>query len=172
MVEGLRATGYEAPDSGTHKLNLEDDLPDLVLPMAKAVAGRKVERGPALCGSDVGACVAANRIPGVRAALVTDAFSAHRGVEDTDMKYAFTRAIPDHIMKNNNGVLRIDGAVGNKKQYDPLTYLALVLPWQKHPWLNASNRKRETSEGSEQPSLPLRLRGRQPKRRRVPGWIM
>jgi ribose 5-phosphate isomerase B len=66
-------------------LNPEDDYPDLVIPLAEAVATGEVQRGIALCGSGVGACVVANKIPGVRAALIMDGFSAHQGVEDDDM---------------------------------------------------------------------------------------
>jgi ribose 5-phosphate isomerase B len=53
--------------------------------MARAVANGKVNKGIAICGSGVGACVVANKVPGVRAALITDFFSAHQGVEDDDM---------------------------------------------------------------------------------------
>ena len=67
------------------ELKPDDDYPDFIIPMARAVAQGRVERGLAVCGSGVGACVAANKIPGVRAALITDAFSAHQGVEDDDM---------------------------------------------------------------------------------------
>jgi ribose 5-phosphate isomerase B len=56
-----------------------------VIPLARAVAARDVERGIAICGSGVGACVAANKVSGVRAALITDVFSAHQGVEDDNM---------------------------------------------------------------------------------------
>ncbi|MFH1756866.1 MAG: RpiB/LacA/LacB family sugar-phosphate isomerase, partial [Pseudomonadota bacterium] len=76
---------YEVVDFGALKLNPADDYPDFVIPMAKAVAGGEVDRGIAICGSGVGACVAANKITGVRAALVLDVFSAHQGVEDDDM---------------------------------------------------------------------------------------
>jgi ribose 5-phosphate isomerase B len=62
-----------------------DDYPDFVVPLARAVARGEVTRGLAICGSGVGACVAANKVPGVRAALITDFFSAHQGVEDDDM---------------------------------------------------------------------------------------
>jgi ribose 5-phosphate isomerase B len=55
------------------------------VPLARAVAKGVIGRGLAICGSGVGACVAANKIPGVRAALITDYFSAHQGVEDDDM---------------------------------------------------------------------------------------
>jgi ribose 5-phosphate isomerase B len=85
LVEDLKASGYEMVDLGAHELNPEDDYPDLVIPLAEAVATGEVQRGIALCGSGVGACVVANKIPGVRAALITDGFSAHQGVEDDDM---------------------------------------------------------------------------------------
>ncbi len=55
------------------------------MPLARALAGGEVIRGLAICGSGVGACVAANKVMGVRAALITDFFSAHQGVEDDDM---------------------------------------------------------------------------------------
>ncbi len=85
IVAELKASGYEVKDFGTHELTPEDDYPDFVVPMAKAVARGDVERGVAICGSGVGACVVANKMPGVRAALITDVFSAHQGVEDDDM---------------------------------------------------------------------------------------
>lgn len=76
---------YEVVDFGAYKLNDQDDYPDFVIPLAKAVANHEVERGIAICGSGVGACIAANKIAGVRAALIHDHFSAHQGVEDDDM---------------------------------------------------------------------------------------
>jgi ribose 5-phosphate isomerase B len=81
----LESSGFEVVDFGASKLEPGDDYPDYVVPLARAVAGGEVERGVAVCGSGVGACVAANKVSGVRAALVTDAFSAHQGVEDDDM---------------------------------------------------------------------------------------
>jgi ribose 5-phosphate isomerase B len=85
LAEALEASGYEVADFGDHELNPEDDFPDFVVPLARAVARGEVSRGLAICGSGVGACVAANKVPGVRAALITDSFSAHQGVEDDDM---------------------------------------------------------------------------------------
>ena len=81
----LRAQGCEVIDFGAYEFKPEDDYPDFVVPLARAVADGRVERGLAICGSGVGACVAANKISGVRAALITDVFSAHQGVEDDDM---------------------------------------------------------------------------------------
>jgi ribose 5-phosphate isomerase B len=81
----LRQAGHEVIDFGPHSLDPTDDYPDFVVPMASAVAEGQVERGIAVCGSGVGACIAADKVPGVRAALVHDFFSAHQGVEDDNM---------------------------------------------------------------------------------------
>jgi ribose 5-phosphate isomerase B len=81
----LKAAGYELTDFGAYELDTGDDYPDFVVLLAGAVARGEVDRGLAICGSGVGACVAANKVPGVRAALITDSFSAHQGVEDDDM---------------------------------------------------------------------------------------
>ncbi len=85
IVARIRAAGYEIKDFGALAYNAEDDYPDFVVPLARAVAAGDVARGIALCGSGVGACVAANKIAGARASSVTDVFSAHQGVEDDDM---------------------------------------------------------------------------------------
>ncbi len=85
MLEELRAAGYDVVDYGALEYQARDDYPDFVAPLARAVARGEVDRGIAICGSGVGASVAANKIPGIRAALITDAFSAHQGVEDDDM---------------------------------------------------------------------------------------
>ncbi len=85
LAADLRAGGYEVVDFGAEELVPEDDYPDFVAPMARAVAIGAVVRGLAICGSGVGASVAANKVPGVRAALIADSFSAHQGVEDDDM---------------------------------------------------------------------------------------
>jgi ribose 5-phosphate isomerase B len=85
MVAQLRAAGYEVIDFGAHFANPSDDYTDLVVPLARAVAAGKVARGVAICGSGVGASVCANKLPGVRAAIIHDHFSAVQGVEDDDM---------------------------------------------------------------------------------------
>jgi ribose 5-phosphate isomerase B len=85
LATALEAAGHEVVDFGALELVTDDDYPDFVVPMAKAVARREVTRGLAICGSGVGAGVAANKVPGVRAALITDPYSAHQGVEDDDM---------------------------------------------------------------------------------------
>lgn len=76
---------FRPVDYGASEMNSADDYPDFVFPLAKAVANGDVYRGIAICGSGVGACIAANKVPGIRAALIVDYFSAHQGVEDDDM---------------------------------------------------------------------------------------
>ncbi|MBK6283679.1 MAG: RpiB/LacA/LacB family sugar-phosphate isomerase [Draconibacterium sp.] len=85
LVAALTFAGYLVKDFGAFELIDSDDYPDFVVPMARAVSEGKVTRGLAICGSGVGACIAANKVTGVRAALITDSFSAHQGVEDDDM---------------------------------------------------------------------------------------
>ena len=82
LVLRLRAAGHEIEDFGAYALNPADDYPDFVVPLAEAVASGQVTRGVAICGSGVGASVCANKVAGVRAALVHDHFSAQQGVED------------------------------------------------------------------------------------------
>jgi ribose 5-phosphate isomerase B len=85
MVTQLRAAGHEVVDFGAQSLSPDDDYPDVVVPLAQAVAEGKVDRGVAICGSGVGASVCANKVPGIRAALIHDHFSARQGVEDDHM---------------------------------------------------------------------------------------
>jgi ribose 5-phosphate isomerase B len=85
IVARLRSAGHEVVDFGAHDLIAGDDYPDFVTPLARAVAAGTVERGVAICGSGVGAAVCANKVPGVRAGLIQDHFSARQGVEDDHM---------------------------------------------------------------------------------------
>ena len=81
----LRAAGYEVTDFGDLDRRPDDDYPDFVIPLARAVASGAMDRGIAICGSGVGASVAANKVAGVRACLIHEAFSAHQGVEDDNL---------------------------------------------------------------------------------------
>lgn len=85
LMARLKAAGYQVLDFGAYTLNPGDDYPDFVFPLAEAVAAGKVDRGLAVCGSGVGASVCANKVPGVRAGLIEDHFSARQGVEDDHM---------------------------------------------------------------------------------------
>jgi len=81
----LLSLQYEVADFGAYEKNDLDDYPDYIIPLAKAVANKEVDKGIAICGSGVGAAIVSNKIPGVRASLINDHFSAHQGVEDDDM---------------------------------------------------------------------------------------
>jgi ribose 5-phosphate isomerase B len=81
----LSDADYEIIDFGDSVLKDEDDYPDFVIPLADAIANGTIERGIAVCGSGVGACIAANKVVGVRACLITEKFSAKQGVEDDNM---------------------------------------------------------------------------------------
>ncbi|HEY9776932.1 MAG TPA: ribose 5-phosphate isomerase B [Planktothrix sp.] len=80
----LEKQGYEVLDLGTFSTDAVD-YPDFALAVGQAIVEGKAERGVLVCGSGVGASVAANKVPGVRAGLIHDTFSAHQGVEDDDM---------------------------------------------------------------------------------------
>lgn len=84
VAEYLKKSGYEVIDLGT---NSQDpvDYPDFSEAVGRAVLEGKAERGIVICGSGVGASVAANKIPGIRAGLCHDHYSAHQGVEHDDM---------------------------------------------------------------------------------------
>jgi ribose 5-phosphate isomerase B len=85
ILEALHASGHKVRDFGAFELNPEDDFPDFVIPLAWAVARGELERGIAICGSGVGASFTANKVPGIRSALIHEGYSAHQGVEDDDM---------------------------------------------------------------------------------------
>jgi ribose 5-phosphate isomerase B len=84
IVEYLAQLGHTAHDVGTFSSE-PVDYPDYARAVANAIIDGRGERGIIICGSGVGACVAANKFPGIRAAVCHDTFSAHQGVEDDDM---------------------------------------------------------------------------------------
>jgi len=85
LITKLRAAGHEVSDFGDQQPNADDDYPDFVVPLARAVGRGELGRGVAICGSGVGASVCANKIAGVRACLIHEGFSAHQGVGDDDL---------------------------------------------------------------------------------------
>ena len=85
LMARLKEAGYQVRDYGATVYDPTDDYPDIIVPLARAVANHEVARGIAVCGSGVGVSVAANKIPGVRAALITETYSARQGVEHDDM---------------------------------------------------------------------------------------
>ena len=93
----LREADYEVVDFGDSQPKQDDDYPDFVVPLARAVSRGEVDRGVAICGSGVGACIAANKVRGVRACLIHECFSAHQGVEDDDMNVI---CLGGHVLGN------------------------------------------------------------------------
>lgn len=85
VVDAVQALGHEVVDCGAYELQPGDDYPDFSAAVAQAVLDNRADRGVLVCGSGVGASVAANKFPGIRCALCHDTFSAHQGVEDDNM---------------------------------------------------------------------------------------
>jgi ribose 5-phosphate isomerase B len=85
LVELLKQAGHEPLDLGASEYIAGDDYPDYALLVGQAVQSKQAERGIVLCGSGVGACIAANKLKGVRAGVCHDTYSAHQGVEHDDM---------------------------------------------------------------------------------------
>ena len=81
----LTAAGHEVIDLGAYKVEPEDDYPDFAVKVGDAIKAGVARRGILICGSGVGVCVAANKIPGIRAGICHDVYSAHQGVEHDDM---------------------------------------------------------------------------------------
>ena len=81
----LESLGHEMIDVGAHNLDPADDFPDFTKPLAESVASGSADRGIMICGSGVGASVAANKVKGIRASVCHDTYSAHQGVEHDDM---------------------------------------------------------------------------------------
>ena len=85
LLEELASLGHEAVDLGTDRTEPRIDYPDKAREVAEAIRGGEAERALLVCGSGVGAAIAANKIAGIRAAICHDAYSAHQGVEHDDM---------------------------------------------------------------------------------------
>ena len=85
VMELLQAQGHDVVDVGPHEMDPLDDYPDFAKLLAERVAAQESERGIMVCGSGVGASVAANKVRGVRASMCHDTYSAHQGVEHDDM---------------------------------------------------------------------------------------
>jgi len=85
VLEAVAAAGCDAIDLGVEDASVRVDYPDQAADIAEAIRSGKAERGILVCGSGVGACVAVGKMPGIRAAICHDAYSAHQGVEHDDM---------------------------------------------------------------------------------------
>ncbi|HET9582348.1 MAG TPA: ribose 5-phosphate isomerase B [Gemmatimonadota bacterium] len=85
LLEAIADAGHEVLDCGAHELIPDDDYPDYARAVGEAVASGRAERGVIVCGSGVGVAVAASKIPGIRAAMCHDTYSARQGVEHDAM---------------------------------------------------------------------------------------
>ena len=81
----LAIAGHEVVDLGAFKIEPQDDYPDFAERVGLAIKQGEAKKGILICGSGVGVCVAANKIPGIRAGMCHDTYSAHQGVEHDDM---------------------------------------------------------------------------------------
>ncbi len=85
VVRAVVDSGHQVLDCGADEIDPDDDYPDYARAVGVALIEGKAERGILCCGSGVGVSIAANKIPGVRASMAHDTFSARQGVEDDDM---------------------------------------------------------------------------------------
>ena len=85
LADNIRKLGHEVVDLGACEYDASDDYPDFAAALARAVQNGSAQRGVLICGSGVGASIAANKVRGVRAGLCHDTYSAHQGVEHDDM---------------------------------------------------------------------------------------
>lgn len=101
----LESQGHDVVDVGAHTMDPSDDYPDIAKVLAHAVASGNADRGIMLCGSGVGASVAANKVKGVRASVCHDTYSAHQGVEHDDMNVLCmgARIIGEELVKEIAG---------------------------------------------------------------------
>jgi ribose 5-phosphate isomerase B len=127
-MEELRASGFDIVDCGSAELVPGDDYPDAAAAVGRAVARGEADRGILVCGSGVGASVAASKLDGVRCALCHDSFSAHQGVEDDDMNVISlgARVIgPELALELIRGFLRarFSGAERHRRRLGKITAL-------------------------------------------------
>jgi ribose 5-phosphate isomerase B len=85
IIDLIQTLGHEVVDFGALTYDAKDDYPDFVIPLAQAVTANKIDKGIAVCGSGVGAAIAANKVKGARASVITDSYSARQGVEHDAM---------------------------------------------------------------------------------------
>lgn len=106
LINKIKLLGHEPMDLGADSPNESVDYPDFAAKAAKAVLGGKAAKAVVVCGSGVGACVAANKFRGIRAGVCHDTYSAHQGVEHDDMNVLclgariIGPALAEEIVKN------------------------------------------------------------------------
>lgn len=101
LIDFLKDRGYEVRDLGTDNPQTSVDYPDFALKVAEDILNGKAEKGILICGSGIGASIAANKVKGIRAGVCHDTYSAHQGVEHDDMNILClgSRIIGDELAK-------------------------------------------------------------------------
>jgi RpiB/LacA/LacB family sugar-phosphate isomerase len=150
----LREAGAEVIDFGDRTPAPEDDYPDFVEPLARAVAAGDVERGVAICGSGVGACVVVNKVRRVRSCLINDPFSAHQGVEDDDLNLICLGGfVVGHALAWELVRIFLYAQFSNKERHR--RRLGKVMEIENHPHpksIRASDKVEETTTSAKQDS--------------------
>ena len=144
----LRETGYEVIDFGDGRPKVDDDFPDFIVPLARAVAAGTLDRGVGICGSGVGASVCANKVAGVRACLIHEIFSAHQGVEDDDLNLiCFGGLVIGHALAweltQTFLAARFTGAERFRRR------LAKVADLENKPWIQEYHDDKRTGTGQK-----------------------
>jgi ribose 5-phosphate isomerase B len=111
VSQHLKELGHEIVDVGTHEPNQPDDYPDFAKLVARQVQSGSVERGVLICGSGVGASVAASKFKGIRAAICHDHYSARQGVEHDDMNVL---VLGSRVIGSSNAIDLVDAYIGAK----------------------------------------------------------
>ena len=128
VLAELAALGHELVDCGPAFIERDDDYPDRAEAVGRAVVEGRAERGIVVCGSGVGAAIAANKLHGVRACMCHDSFSAHQGVEDDDMNVLSlgARVIGEELAADLLGNFlraRFSGAARHRRRLDKIVRL-------------------------------------------------
>ncbi len=111
VADFLRSAGHNVSDVGTHSAE-SVDYPDIAVALGREIQSGNAERGVLVCGSGVGACVTANKLNGIRAAITHDTYSAHQGVEHDDM----------NVVCLGSGVVGLDAALEVTKAFVAATF--------------------------------------------------
>ena len=119
IAEHVRALGHTVVDAGAYEYDALDDFPDFSEAVAVRVADGRAERGLVVCGSGVGASVAANKVRGIRAGLCHDTYSARQGVEHDDMNVVCigSRIIGEELAKEVVSAFLSASFIENEKKY-------------------------------------------------------
>ncbi len=137
IVERLESLGHAVIDVGAHEMDPSDDYPDFAAAVAEKVVSAAADRGIVVCGSGVGASIAANKVRGIRASVCHDAYSARQGVEHDDMNVlCLGRLIVDEELAGELVSAFMDAAFINEERYRRRLHKVLALESAALPFAN------------------------------------